>query len=221
MEDSHPVTHLKEEELLALARNGKEAAFAELMLRTSSSSFKLALSILKDRQEAEDEVQNSYWNAWRFVGQFQGESKFSTWLSRIVINQCLMRLRQVRKASILYLDDGVPESQVASWELADRRPSPEMELARHELSEILRREIRRLPPLLRGVLILRDVEELTMDEIAGQLGITVMAVKSRLLRARLELRHRMEKHGRASMRDYRMHAALRDASDPEGGPRGQ
>lgn len=216
MEESQSVSHLTDEELLGLARNGKEAAFAELMLRTSSSSLKLALSILKDRQEAEDEVQNSYWNAWRFVGQFQGESKFSTWLSRIVINQCLMRLRQERKASMLYLDDGAPGGQVASWEVADRRPSPEMELARRELSAILHREVRRLPPLLRGVLMMRDLEELTMDEIATRLGITVMAAKSRLLRARLELRNRMVRYGRASTPDDWMTAALRDARGPEG-----
>lgn len=218
--ESESVNHMTDEELMALARNGEQAAFAELMLRTSSSSFKLALSILKDHQEAEDEVQNSYWNAWRFVGQFQGESKFSTWLSRIVINQCLMRLRQARKATILYLDDGVPGGNMASWEVADLRPTPEMELARRELSAILHREIRRLPPLLRGVLTMRDLEERAMEDIAGQLGISVMAAKSRLLRARIELRHRMEKYGRGALAEDWTLAVARDSCDRESDPAG-
>src|SRR5450631_4465037 len=94
---------LSDDDLLTLAQARNEAAFAELMRRNSSSSFKLALSIVKDRQDAEDEVQNSYWNAWRYLGQFQRGSKFPTWISRIVINHCLMRLRKARRANFLYL----------------------------------------------------------------------------------------------------------------------
>jgi len=184
---------LKDDELLTLAQQSDEAAFAELMSRTSSCSMKLALSILKDRQEAEDEVQNSYWNAWRSVGQFQRGSKFSTWMSRIVINQCLMRLRKLRQARFLYLDDGGEDGGISVMELQDRRSTPEGELAEHEASAILHREIRRLPPLLRNVLVMRDLEELPMDDVAGRLGISMVAAKSRLLRARTELRHRLER----------------------------
>src|SRR5208283_3931703 len=111
---------LSDDQLVTLAQEGDEGAFAELMSRNSSSSFKLALSILKDRQDAEDEVQNSYWNAWRYVGQFQRGSKFSTWMSRIVINQCLMRLRKNRKASFLYLDEGAADGVVLYMELPDQ-----------------------------------------------------------------------------------------------------
>src|SRR5690349_3275564 len=122
------IRDLSEDELLTLAQERDEAAFAELMRRNSSSSFKLALSILRDRQDAEDEVQNSYWNAWRYVVQFRRGSKFSTWISRIVVNQCLMRLRQARKARFLYLDEGQGEGDVAAMELPDRGTSPEAEL---------------------------------------------------------------------------------------------
>jgi len=155
---------LSEDELLTLAQKRDEAAFGELMSRNSSSSFKLALSILQDRQDAEDEVQNSYWNAWRYVGQFQRGSKFSTWMSRIVINQCLMRLRKNRKASFLYLDEGTPDGAVPYLELSDSGSTPEVLLGDKELSALLHREIHRLPSLFRSILVLRDLNEMSMAD---------------------------------------------------------
>jgi RNA polymerase sigma-70 factor (ECF subfamily) len=184
---------LSDDELVTLAQEKNEAAFAELMSRSTSSSFKLALSILRDRQDAEDELQNSYSNAWRYVGQFQRGSKFSTWISRIVINQCLMRLRKTRKVSFLYLDEGAADSEVGTLELRDERPNPEAQLGNQEVSALLHREIRQLPPLLRNVLVMRDLEELSMKDVAEQLGISIVAAKSRLLRARAELRQRLER----------------------------
>src|SRR5579871_5006246 len=179
--------YLSDDALLTLAQEKNQAAFEELMRRNSSSSFKLALSILKDRQDAEDEVQNSYWNAWRYLGRFQRDSKFSTWMARIVINQCLMRLKKARKASFLYLDNRATEGNVGVPELPDRAPNPEADLRSKEMSEILHREVSRMPPILRTVLVLRDLEELPMDDVAARLGISLVAAKSRLMRARAEL----------------------------------
>ena len=178
-------------QLLALAQEGEEAAFAELVNRNSSTSFKLAMSILKDRQDAEDAVQNSFWNAWKHLRGFQGDSKFSTWISSIVINQCLMRLRKARRASFLYLDGGVDGSEVRMPELSDRGPSPEAQLDGKEMAAILHREIGRLPPMFRSVLVLRELDELSMDDVALRLGISLVAAKSRLMRARNELRRRL------------------------------
>ena len=192
-------TELCDDELLTLVQEGDQAAFEELMRRNSSTSFKLAISILRDRQEAEDAVQDSYWNAWRAVGKFQRESKFSTWISRIVTNQCLMRLRKARRASFLYLDDGDAEGGVGRLEIPDAGPTPETELGNTELAVILRQEVGKLPPLLRDVLMLRDLSELPMPEVAERLGITIMAAKTRLVRARSELRRRMEKYQPASV----------------------
>ena len=189
---------LSDDALLTLAQEKDEAAFEELMRRNSSSSFKLALSILKDRQDAEDELQNSYWNAWRYLGRFQRDSKFSTWISRIVINQCLMRLRKARKASFLYLDDGAAGGELSVMELPDRGPTPEAALGGKEMSAVLHREIRRMPPILRSVLVLRDLDELSMDDVAVRLGISLVAAKSRLLRARAELRQRLERQSEPS-----------------------
>ncbi len=192
-----------DEELVRLSQQGREDAFAELMRRNASSAFKLALSILKERQEAEDEVQNAFWKAFQHIGQFQLDSKFSTWMTRIVVNQCLMRLRQTRRARFLFLDDTLIGEERGTLELVDGGRGPESEVGSKEIRHLLQKEIRRIPPLLRNVFVLRDVNELPMPEVAEQLGISVAAAKSRLLRARLELRNRLEKHcgahGRATL----------------------
>lgn len=196
--DESDLSRCDVDDLVLRAQDQDDAAFAELMRRTANSSFKLALSILRDRQEAEDEVQNSYLKAWRHVGQFQREARFSTWISRIVTNQCLMRLRKLRTANFVYLDDSAANPATGKsntqMDLPDLASTPELTLQGAELTGILKREIHRLPPILRHVLLLRDVNELPTDEVARQLSISVSAVKSRLLRARAELRNRLEKH---------------------------
>jgi RNA polymerase sigma-70 factor (ECF subfamily) len=195
MQNQNVFTALMDSELVASCQNGEENAFAELMLRHRNSAMKVALSILRDRQEAEDEVQNAFWKAYEHIGHFQGDSKFSTWLTRIVVNQCLMRLRQLRRARILYLEEALTSTEDnMTLELRDGRQSPEQELGREEVAKVLQAEIRRTPPLLRTVFLLRDVEQRPMPEVAEKLGISVAAAKSRLLRARAELRLRMKKH---------------------------
>jgi RNA polymerase sigma-70 factor (ECF subfamily) len=105
-----------------------------------------------------------------------------------------MRLRSARRASWLYLDDVRPGEERATLELTDPAQSPESRLGTRELAGLLRREIRRIPPLLRNVFELRELDELPMPEVAQRLGITVAAAKSRLLRARAELRVRLGRH---------------------------
>jgi RNA polymerase sigma-70 factor (ECF subfamily) len=192
-----PIQNLNEvsdEDLIALAQQRNEAAFTELMRRNSNSSFRLALSILKDTQDAEDEVQNSYLSAWRSIERFKGESRFSTWMTRIVTNQCLMRLRSLRRSKIVYMDhDKAGQDQQPLMQLADQTDSVELTLGNTELSGVVRREIAKLPPLLRDVLVLRDLDLLPTEEVANRLGISAAAVKSRALRARAELRERMER----------------------------
>lgn len=180
--------------LVVRAQAGDNAAFTELIERHQSTCKRMALSILRDQQDAEDEVQNALWKAYEHIGQFQQDAKFSTWLSRIVVNQCLMRLRKDRRARFVYLDEGVAGEDIATLDLPDQTQSPEQALAQTEVGEVLKSEIHRIPPLLRDVFILRDVEEMAMPEVADRLGISIAAAKSRLLRARLELRQRMDKH---------------------------
>jgi RNA polymerase sigma-70 factor (ECF subfamily) len=188
-----------DDQLVVLAQSGDNTAFTELIERHMSTCKRLAFSILHDQSDAEDEVQNACWKAFEHLSQFQQDAKFSTWLSRIVVNQCLMRLRKDRRARFLYLDEGVQGEEIATIDLASEAPSPEETLAQLEVSDVLKKEIRRIPPLLRDVFVLRDVEELPMEEVAGRLGISIAAAKSRLLRARLELRSRLSKPlGKAS-----------------------
>lgn len=201
MEDeSSAFAGIADVELVLRAQDSDHAAFSELMRRTSTSCLRLAISILRDPQEAEDELQNAYFKAWRHLGQFQRESKFSTWISRIVMNQCLMRLRKLRGVNFVYLDDLRSEERVRQPEVADLNATPEVGFRNRELSEVLHREIRRLPPIMRNVLVLRDLNELSTADVADYLSISAPGVKSRLLRARLELRKRLEKHGVAVTR---------------------
>ncbi len=188
------LAELEDANLVDLAQDGNDDAFAELVKRYQAACFKQALSILRDHSDAEDEVQNAMWKAFQHIGQFNKEAKFSTWLTRIVVNQCLMRLRQTRRARFLYMDDVVVGEEVQTLELRDERETPEDLLGNEQISGVLAHEIGCIPPLLRNVFVLRDVQELSMPEVAGQLGISVAAAKSRLLRARLELRERMTKH---------------------------
>jgi RNA polymerase sigma-70 factor, ECF subfamily len=185
---------IPDEELVDRAQNGDQGAFTELIERHQSNAFKLALSILRDKADAEDEVQNACWKAFEHLRQFNRDAKFSTWFSRIVVNQCLMRLRKAKRARLLYMDDTQLGEEVVTLELKDDSPTPEDQLGEREVSEMLEFEINRIPPLLRKVFLLRDVEQVEMPEVAQRLGISVAAAKSRLLRARLELRERLRKH---------------------------
>jgi RNA polymerase sigma-70 factor, ECF subfamily len=180
--------------LVVLCQEGDNQAFAELMKRNQPTAIKLALSILHDRQDAEDEVQNAFWKAFQHINQFQRDAKFSTWLTRIVVNQCLMRIRQTRRARFYYLDDALVGDDVMTLDVPDKTMTPEQQVGQHQISDVLVHEIRRIPPILRSVFLLRDVEQRPMEEVAGCLGISVAAAKSRLLRARSELRTRLKKH---------------------------
>ncbi len=194
------LTTTSEQDLVSRARQGDSAAFAELVRQNQTASRKLALSILRDSHAAEDEVQTAFTKALQHIGTFQQESKFSTWLNRIVANQCLMRLRQLRRSRLFHIDAPVEEEGI-TFELPDRQLNPEQSLAQREAAQILSREVSRIPPLMREVVILRDLQELPMEEVAARLGISVPAAKSRLLRARAELRQRLQRHqGRMGLR---------------------
>ena len=178
---------------MSLTQQGSEGAFAELVRRHSQGMMQMALRILRDTQEAEDELQNAWCKAWRHIDGFAGDARFSTWMTRIVINQSLMRLRRASRAGFLYLDAPARRRPHGVFELHDGNATPEESLYRREISDLVRREIGRIPPALRQALVLREVEQLPMPEVAEQLGISLSAAKSRLLRARHELRRRLEK----------------------------
>jgi len=181
-------------QLVRLSKCGDREAFGELVRRHRRRCVNLAASILGNRGEGEEETQNACWKAFEHIDQFHGDAEFSTWLLRIVENQCLMLIRQRRRAQFVQLDDTDPESSSGPIQLPSPDADPEGAVGKQEVLAVLRTEIRRIPPLLRKVLLMRDVEEVTLHDLAEQLGITVPAAKSRLLRARAELRQRMLRH---------------------------
>ncbi len=187
-------TTVSDLQLVEAARLGNHNAFGELVRRHRQRCVSLAASILRDHGEAEEEAQNACWKAFEHLDQFQGDAEFSTWLLRIVKNQCLMLIRRRRGVQFVRLDDRRPEDGSEPMQLRSGGADPEGELGSREVTQVLQTEIRRIPPLLRNVLLLRDVQQLPMPELAEQLGITVTAAKSRLLRARIELRQRMKRH---------------------------
>ena len=181
-----------DEVLVNNARAGDAGAFGELIKRHRNACLKRARLMLRNRCDAEDEVQNAFWKALQRLDQFRGEGSFSAWLNRIVENQCLMRIREDQNARFVYLDESTDSN--VRLELVSQRADPEDALGLGEVLVLLRREISRMPPLLRNVMLLRDLDQLSMPDVANRLGLSVPAAKSRLMRARTELRSRVTKH---------------------------
>jgi RNA polymerase sigma-70 factor (ECF subfamily) len=187
--------------LVALAKQGDRAAFEHLIKRHYQACVNIASFMLHDRGEAQDEVQEACWKAFEHLDQYHGEAEFVTWMLRIVVNQCLMQLRVRRRTRFCYLDDDGGQNGGRAMELPASTPDPEHAVVSSELEELLRKEIGHIPPLLRNVILLRDLQELPMSAVAAHLGISVAAAKSRLLRARTELKNRvLEKSGDAKHR---------------------
>jgi RNA polymerase sigma-70 factor, ECF subfamily len=183
--------------LVNRARGGDVQAFEQLVKQYDRQVFRIAQHITQNREDAEDVVQDAFLKAYEKLDQFQGNSKFYTWLVRIAVNESLMRLRKRRTGRMVSIDEDV-ETEEGSMprDLAEWRPDPEAMYGQSELAEILRKTIQGLPPGFRVVFVLRDVEGLSTEETAETLGLSVPAVKSRLLRARLQLRERLSRYFR-------------------------
>jgi RNA polymerase sigma-70 factor, ECF subfamily len=183
-------------DLVHRAKQGEISAFNELVSRHERKIFRLTQHITGNREDAEDALQDSFLKAYTKLDQFQEGSQFYTWLVRIAVNESLMRLRKRRNTpntvSIdepIESDDGFIPREIGQWE-----DNPEDRFAKQELQEIIDRELKTMPPIFRTVLVLRDLEQVSTEETARMLDITVPAVKSRLLRARLQLREKLNKY---------------------------
>jgi RNA polymerase sigma-70 factor (ECF subfamily) len=190
--------------LVDAARSGDIGAFESLVRRYDRNVFRTAQHITQNRADAEDVVQDAFLKAYQNLGQFQGQSKFYTWLVRITVNEALMRLRRRRPERMVSIDEDVKtEDDSMPREIADWSPNPEQQYTQAELKDILGKTIQGLPPSFRTVFVLRDVEGLSTEETASALELSVPAVKSRLLRARLQLRERLNKYFRRRDGDTR------------------
>jgi len=180
--------------LVQAAKKGDLEAFSQLVKLYDRNVFRIAQHITHNEEDAQDVVQEAFLKAYTNLEQFQGNSKFYTWLVRIAVNEALMKLRKRRTSKTVSLDEDVETEEGAMpREVADWSPNPEQLYGQTELGDILKKTIQGLPPGFRTVFVLRDVEGLSTEETAESLGLSVPAVKSRLLRARLQLRERLGK----------------------------
>jgi len=182
--------------LVRAAKAGDNAAFEELVNRYEGKIFGLTMSITRNRADAEEATQEAFLKSYAHLDTFQSDSRFYTWLVRIAANEALMRLRK-RRPGEFSLDQPIEgEEDLMPRELEEWAPNPEQRYAQDEMEAILNELIDKLEPEFRIVFVLRNVEELSTEETALALGISIPAVKSRLLRARLKMRQKLNRHFR-------------------------
>jgi RNA polymerase sigma-70 factor (ECF subfamily) len=184
-----------DQDAVEAVRRGDGRAFDLLVARHERRVFRLASRLLGDPDAALDAAQETFVKAWRALPRFEGASRFSTWLTRIAINQCrneLRRRRTQKHARMASLDEVVPGTETSRAEAtSDRGPSVLDTLRGKEVAGAFETAFRGLEPEEREVLLLREVEDLSYESIAEVLGVAVGTVRSRLHRARAELRRRM------------------------------
>jgi RNA polymerase sigma-70 factor (ECF subfamily) len=188
-------------ELATGTAKGDHAAFEALMRRYNGKLFRVARAILKDDAEAEDALQDAYLDAYRHIKDFRGDAQLGTWLTRIVINTSLMRLRRQKRDRVVVPFEDRQQARQDAGEVEDRKmESPSAATLRVELRRILERRIDELPIAFRTVFVMREVEDMSVQETAECLSITPATVRTRLFRARALLRQSLEREiGSATM----------------------
>ena len=192
MSTSTVTSSFDETALVDRAKAGDGAAFSELVKQYDRRVFRMAKQITQNEEDAEDVLQETFLKAYSHLDDFQGNSRFYTWLVRIAVNEALMKLRRRRSDKTVPLDEPIDTGEdemvreVAVWD-----ENPEQKYSREELAQILDQAVQSLKPAYRTVFVLRDIEELSIEETAEALNLSISAVKSRLLRARLQLREKL------------------------------
>ncbi|HEV2706534.1 MAG TPA: sigma-70 family RNA polymerase sigma factor [Pyrinomonadaceae bacterium] len=187
-------TATSDEQIVERALSGEPEAFGEIVRRWERRIFALACGMLGSQEEARDATQETFLAAFRNLRGFRGEAKVSSWLHRIAVNQCITRQRRARVRS----ETGIEDEQELAGERFLATPdeaTPAGAAERREQTEAVRRAVSALPPELRAVVLMKEFEELTFQEIADALGIPLSTVKSRLYTALGQLRLRLGKYG--------------------------
>src|SRR5580704_16584692 len=182
-------------DLVHAGKNGDVAAFEQLVKRYDSKLLRIAQGVTRNREDSQDAVQEAFLKAYQNLAAFREDSKFSTWLIRITVNESLMKLRKqraTREASLA--EDFQADGHVLPKEVIDWAPNPEQLYWASELRDILIKCLQELSPILRMVFVLRDIEGLTIDQTVEVLNVSQTAVKARLWRARLQLRESLTKY---------------------------
>ena len=189
--------------LVARAQAGDQEAFAALVAEYSRKIYRLAKNITQNDEDAEDVLQEAFLKAYEHLPGFQGNSKFYTWIVRIAVNEALMKLRKRKGDRFMSFDEPVETGEeTVKREIAVWEDNPEQRYSREEMQHILDEAVDGLKPDFRTVFMLRDIEELSTEETAQALGISVPAVKSRLLRARLALREKLTRQFKRKGDDF-------------------
>ena len=179
-------------DLVHATQDGDVSAFEQLVGRYDRKLLRIAEHITHNREDSQDVVQEALLKAFQHLGDFREDSKFSTWLFRITVNQALMKLRKRRTTQEVSLDEDFQD--MLPREVADWAPNPEELYRASELRDILSRTLKKLRPILRAVFVLRDIEMLSIDQTADVLDLSPAAVKARLWRARLQLRELLNQY---------------------------
>jgi RNA polymerase sigma-70 factor (ECF subfamily) len=195
MRAAHALDYLDmpETKLVDRARAGDREAFRAIMTRCNQRLFRIARAVVRDEAEAEDVLQEAYTRAFAAIAGFRGESGIATWLTRIVLNEAHGRLR--RRKTTVDLDEleaAQESAQLLSFPGVARSEDPEADAARAQIRRILERAVDALPEPFRLVFVLREVEELSVEETASHLNLKVETVKTRLHRARRRLREALD-----------------------------
>ena len=185
LEEAHQI---EEERLIQRVRYGESEIFYELVRPYERRIYAAAFAILRNQADAEDAAQEAVFKAFKHIRQFRREAKFSTWLIQIVVNEARMRRRKDRAELMEAIDKHGEDDRYTPRDFADWREIPSDVLERREVREKLAQALASLGPIYREVFVLRDMEQLSIEETAKALEISSSAVKTRLLRARLMLR---------------------------------
>lgn len=198
-----PIKDRGDAELVQLAQGGETRAFDELVRRYKDKVYRLSYKILRHEDDASEALQDAFLSAFRGLKNFKAESTFSTWLYRIATNASLMKYRRRRDGHVSLEQSQAPDGSGEPLQIPDWSAQPLAELLNSETHDIMEEGIQKLPEELRTVFVLRDVEGLSNAEVAEVLDLSVAAVKSRLHRARLALRDRLNRYfaDRLSRRD--------------------
>ena len=185
--------------LVQSTKSGDVPAFEELVRKYDRMLFRIALNITHNIEDAQEVVQTAFFKAYSNLNRFEANAKFSTWLTRIAVNESLTKLRKLRSQSHeVSLDYENSSGEFVPLDFSDWHPNPEQLYGHLEFRKILGTALEKLSPALRVVFVLRDIQGLSYDEAAAALKLETTAVKSRLYRARLQLREELTKYFRSA-----------------------
>ncbi|MCX6842908.1 MAG: sigma-70 family RNA polymerase sigma factor [candidate division WOR-3 bacterium] len=189
-----PALPVPDDELVRRVQAGNGEAFEELVRRYERKVYNITYRLMGNEQDASEALQDAFLRAYRFIGKFQFKSSFFTWLYRIATNVSLSKLRKREKVDIVSIDQPVNEAGDLPFEIPDVKYGPEKLMHQRELRAAIQKAVDELADDYRSVVVLRDLEGLSNEEVSKVLHLSVAAVKSRLHRGRLVLREKLKNH---------------------------